>query len=402
MSDAPQRYTAQAFDALSANVAILAEGGEILAVNAAWRAFAQENAGGQPVSDGVGSDYLAVCDATQGEDREVAVQTAAGIRAVLAGQQPRFELEYPCQTVRGQMHFVVRVTCFVQDGARYAVVAHEDITRRKLAELEVRQLNRSLEARVAERTREAEAARAELQRKNDELERSNQELAQFAAVASHDLQEPLRTLSAYADLLRHRYQDQLDARALGYLRTITEQVARARQLVRDVLTVSQVSDGAPLDRLDLGAVWAQEVAALTWPAGAEYHADPLPPVQADGAQVRQLLQNLLGNAVKFRADRPLRVSLSGRRLADPWQGDWVEFALRDNGLGIAEEHREGVFIMFRRLHGRTPTGGNGIGLAVCKKVVERHGGRIWLDSREGEGTTVYFTLPAAGSTPSGP
>ncbi|WP_019586046.1 sensor histidine kinase [Deinococcus apachensis] len=383
----PSRYVSAAFDALSANVAILNARGEILAVNAAWRAFARENGGG----DDVGSNYLEVCEGSWGEDREDALSIAAGIRSVLAGEQALFELEYPCHSPTEQRYFAARVTCFVQDGERYAVVAHENITRRKRAELEVRELNRTLEVRVEERTREVEASNLALELKNAELEDRNRDLAQFAYVASHDLQEPLRILGAYADLLRHRYQGrQLDERADTYLMHINEQVFRARQLVRDVLTLSNVTARPPLARLDLRQVWDEVCLSLPWPEDARPECGEVPPVCANAAQVRQLLTNLLGNAIKFRADEPLEVSLRARA-----QGGWVQFALSDNGIGIAPKHAEKVFVMFQRLHSRTLTGGNGIGLAVCKKIVERHGGRIWIEPHAGRGTTVRFTLPAA-------
>lgn len=382
----PDRFALGAFDALSANVAILAADGRVVAVNRAWRAFAEENDG----DDGLGSNYLRVCEAATGEDREAALQIASGIRAVLAGRAPLFELEYPCHAPHERRFFVARVTCFVQDGARYAVVAHENVTRRKLAELEVRELNRTLEARVAERTREVEARTRELTRKNEELEASNRELAEFAYVASHDLQEPLRSLGMYADLLRHRHGGRLDERSEGYLRRILEGVARARQLVRDVLTLADVAAEPDTPVLDLRTIWDDLEPVLPWPPDSTRSCASLPAVRANPAQMRQLLANLLSNAVKFRADRPLVVSLSAER-----DGPWVRFTLRDNGIGLAPEHAEQVFGMFRRLHGRERAGGNGIGLAVCRKVVARHGGRIWLESEEGVGTAVHFTLPVA-------
>lgn len=397
----PGRFAIAALDALLANVAILDAGGEILAVNAAWKAFSRENGGGNDV----GGNYLRVCDGTQGEDRDDAARIAAGIREVLRREQPQFELEYPCHSPTEWRYFLARVTCFVQDGERYAVVAHENISRRKLAELEVRELNRTLEARVEERTREVEAARLALEVKNTELEAAglaleaknaeledrNAELAQFVYVASHDLQEPLRTLGAYADILRHRYQGrQLDERADGYLMHIGEQVFRARQLVRDVLTLSYVTSSPPMGTLDVRRVWDEVSLSLPWPEDARAQCGVTPPVQANVAQIRQLLTNLLSNAIKFRSNRLLEVKLTA------WQADdWVHFALADNGIGIAPQHAEKVFMMFQRLHSRTLTGGNGIGLAVCKKVVERHGGQIWIEPCEAGGTQVRFMLPAA-------
>ncbi|MFC4638365.1 ATP-binding protein [Deinococcus hohokamensis] len=229
-----------------------------------------------------------------------------------------------------------------------------------------------------------------LARSNAELQHRNDELAQFAYVASHDLQEPLRILGAYSDILRHRYEGQLDSRAQTYLRHIGEQVFRARQLVRDVLTLSNVTEQPPLADVDLQKLWQDISPTLPWPAGAQVDCGELPHVYANVAQVQQLLTNLFGNAIKFRAERPLHITFTGEQ-----RGRWVHLAVRDNGVGIAPEHAEQVFVMFQRLQNRTEQlSGNGIGLAVCKKVVERHGGHIWIEGKVGEGTTVHFTLPA--------
>ncbi|AWT34696.1 hypothetical protein GCM10008956_28290 [Deinococcus arenae] len=390
MKTVPQRFAGAAFDALSAIIAILDDRGVILAVNAAWRAFARENGGG----DDVGVNYLSVCEAALGADRRDAQQIAGGIRAVLTGQETLFELEYPCHSPTEQRFFVARVTAFEQDGARFALVAHENITRRKLAELEAARLNAQLESRIQERTQALAASQAKLERQNAELEDRNQALAQFAYVASHDLQEPLRTLGAYADILRHRYTGKvLDERADTYLQRITEQAFRARQLVRDILTLSNVATQPPLSPLNLGVVWDEVARALPCPDGARVTRDDLPDVHANAPQVRQLLANLLGNALKFRSPRPLRVHLSAQE-----QGAWVQFTVTDNGIGIPQKHAEQVFGMFQRLHSRAAAGGNGIGLAVCRRVVERHGGHIWIESRP-EGVQVHFTLPALPDAP---
>ncbi|WP_425145030.1 sensor histidine kinase [Deinococcus sp.] len=409
-SVSPERFAAAAYDALSANIAILDSRGVIIAVNRAWDDFALA-AGGQPSGNGLGSDYLALCDATQGEDRAYAQETAAGIRALLSGERALAETEYPCWVGQERHYFLARVTAFEQDGERFAVVAHEDITRRKEAELSLFELNRSLEARVDERTGALERTRREVERRNAQLEESNRNLSQFASVAAHDLQEPLRLIGAYADLLRHRSGQALDTRAQGYLTQVLDQVARARQLVRDVLSLSRVAVRPNLTRIDLQALWDEAVLSYRWPDDARLECGPLPAVLGDAAQLRQLLLNLLGNALKFRSARPLELHLSARSDAE-----WITFTLQDNGLGIAPEHHEKVFVMFQRLHSRAypgpeqaspvqaspvpelaNTGGNGVGLAVCKMVVERHGGQLWLTSALGEGAAFHFSLPAAGA-----
>ena len=387
VSDAPstpQRFAVATYDALVANIAILNHQGEILAVNRAWATFARDNGG----RDGVGDNYLQVCDATTGEDAQMAQEIAAGIRAVLADAAQMSQTEYPCALQGGMHYFLARVTGFVQDGQPYAVVAHEDITRRKQAELRVQDLNRSLEQRVQERTLALREHEQRLEERNAELEERNLELAQFTYVASHDLQEPLRILGMYNDLLQHRYGEMFDERGQTYLGHIAQQASRARQLVRDVLSFASVSAQPGSESVDLRAVWQEIVPTLPWPENAEIHCQAVPPVTAHTAQMRQLLSNLLGNSLKFKSERPLQVALTAQV-----KGDWVEFRLDDNGVGIATDHLEKVFLMFHRSHAGTQ--GNGIGLAVCKKIVERQGGQIRLESRQNEGTCVVFTLPSA-------
>ncbi|GGL66823.1 hypothetical protein GCM10010840_00930 [Deinococcus aerolatus] len=387
----PERFALAAFDALLANIAIIDGTGVIVAVNRSWTVFACNNGG---TGEDLGTNYLRVCDAAQGEDSGDARAISAGIRAVMAGELRLYELEYPCHTATEQRYFLARVTRFEQDGECFALVAHEDITRRKLAELEVTSLNASLERRVLERTKALEASEEILQSVNRELVNRNEELSQFVYVASHDLQEPLRTLGAYTDILRHRYRGkQLDERADGYLDHITEQVGRARRLVRDVLALTTVSEDAPRTATDLGELSRKVLADLPWPSDAELQISELPPVWANPPQMRQLLDNLLGNALKFHGAAPLRIELS----AEP-DGKLHLFTLRDNGIGVALEHAEKVFGMFQRLHGRTATGGNGIGLAVCRRIVERHGGRIWIEANAQGGTDLRFTLPAVQDT----
>ncbi len=408
----PERFAVAAFDALLANIAILDSGGMIIAVNRAWERFAQVQGA---ADNGLGINYLAICEATKGEDRVYAMNIAADIRAVLVGQEEG-ETEYPCELPDGLHYYLARVSGFVQDNERFAVVAHEDITRRKRAELEVHGLNQTLEQRVLERSRQLEAQNAELTRVGEILEKnnvalieSNLQLAQFAHVASHDLQEPLRIMGTYSDMLRHRYQDVLDARGQNYLNHVTEQVTRARQMVRDVLAYSNVKGHNKTEILKLEALWNEAVHFMTWPPDVRLSCGRLPEVKANPAQIRQLLANLLGNSLKFRSNRPLEISLTEARPSDLHPSGaaegMTELVLRDNGIGIGPEYREQVFGMFQRLHSRTAfgaqaSGGNGIGLAVCKRIVEEHGGSIWIGEpsaggSDSGGTAIHFTLPLA-------
>lgn len=244
-----------------------------------------------------------------------------------------------------------------------------------------------------------QAAREALQRYARELEERNTELEQFAYVASHDLQEPLRMVSSFLQLLQRRYGDQLDPTADEYISFAVDGAKRMQRLIQDLLAYSRVGTrGKAFQRVRMGEI-VQEVMtdlkpALDEAAGEVETPDDLPTVSADPTQMRQLLQNLIGNAIKFRGDVPPRIRLHVRRTTDEGQQVW-QFSVEDNGIGIAPEHVERIFQIFQRLHTRDEYAGTGIGLAICRKIVERHGGRIWLDSEPGRGSTFHFTIPAS-------
>ncbi len=225
-----------------------------------------------------------------------------------------------------------------------------------------------------------------------ELEHSNKELEQFAYVASHDLQEPLRMVSSYTELLERRYGDKLDDKAREFIGYAVDGAVRMQRLINDLLEFSRVSTrGKALQHVDvtrvLGTVRANLSVAIQ-DAGALVTNDDLPTVMADETQLVQLLQNLIGNAIKFRGrDRP-HVHVGAQATATEWV-----FAVRDNGIGIAPEYFERIFVIFQRLHARDEYPGTGIGLAVCRRILDRHGGRIWVESEPGHGSTFYFALP---------
>ncbi|OLV17704.1 ATP-binding protein [Deinococcus marmoris] len=234
-----------------------------------------------------------------------------------------------------------------------------------------------------------------IERANAELRRSNEELEQFAYVASHDLQEPLRTITSFSQLLITRYSGQLDPRAEVYVRQISEGTGRMAQLLQDLLAFARVTSGAgALVEVDMNTVLAQVVQDLharTQQTGAAISVGDLPRVRGDASQLRQVFQNLIGNALKFRD--PQRPSVI--RVEAVPDGANVRFSVRDNGIGIEAEFFGRIFTIFQRLHGREEYEGNGIGLSITRKIAERHGGEVWLDSEPGAGSTFFLTLPAA-------
>ena len=252
---------------------------------------------------------------------------------------------------------------------------------------------RDLQQEVAERQR-AEKGLAE---KAVELERSNAELQQFAYVASHDLQEPLRMVSLYTQLLAKRYGPKLDGSALEFIDFAVAGVKRMRLLIRDLLEYSRVgARGQFLAMTDCNAVLdltLNNLEAVIEESRARITRGPLPVIMADDVQLGQLFQNLISNAIKYRDSKPPEIHVGCKQEESHWL-----FWVRDNGIGIDPQYAERIFIIFQRLHGKGEYPGSGIGLAICKKIVERHGGKIWVESELGEGSTFYFTLPAtAGS-----
>lgn len=263
----------------------------------------------------------------------------------------------------------------------YAELCAQALDRASLAEAE-REHRHTLERRVQERTAS--------------LERSNRELEQFAYVASHDLKEPLRTVSSFAQLLQSRHGAQLDERGVRYLDIVIDGAQRMFTLIEDVLAMARVSHAAAPRPVQLGPLVRDVLTSLDSlcrETGAQVTVHPLPTVQGDPTQFAQLFQNLLGNALKFRREGVTpRVQVSAERDGSGWL-----FRVEDNGIGIEQQYLQQVFTVFQRLHTRQVYAGNGIGLSVCQKIVEGRGGHIWLESQPGHGTTVLFTLPGTGS-----
>ncbi len=291
--------------------------------------------------------------------------------ALARGEQ--FSLEHRIVRPSGEVRWIAatgRGYCDEQGALVRVLGVNIDITGRKEAELSL--------ARSAEK-----------------LARSNRELQRFAYVASHDLQEPLRTIVSFSQLLERRYRGRLGKEADEYIGFIIEGGNRMQALIEDLLQLSRIETQAkPPVPTDANAIAADTVRSFAQTAGdlaADIEVEPLPTVVVDPPQFEQVLTNLVGNAIKYRRpDVPLAVRISAERCGDFW-----EFAVQDNGIGIEAEYFDRIFQMFQRLHTKDAYPGTGIGLAVVKKIVERHGGRVWVESTPGEGSTFFFTLPAA-------
>ena len=288
----------------------------------------------------------------------------------------REKLDIPVVVVSGALGELKAVECIKQGAADY--VLKDQLTRLPEA---VRRAMR--EAKLRKEHRQAQ----------EELARSNRDLEQFAYVASHDLQEPLRMVAAYTQLLAERYRGKLDEQADKYIHYAVDGALRMQTLVQDLLAFSRVGrQGNEAKLTDCNAVVETAIKNLQsaiQESGAQISCGQLPGVMADGTQMLQLFQNLIGNAIKFRGTEPPVIRVT----AEPGEREWI-FSVADNGIGIAAEHAEIVFAIFKRLHTRTEYPGSGIGLAICKKIVEQHGGRIWVESQPGQGSNFRFTLPA--------
>lgn len=284
-------------------------------------------------------------------------------------------LDVPVILVSGALGELTAVECIKRGAADYVLKDHlarlPGSVRRAMREKKLREDHRqSLE----------------------DLARSNRDLEQFAYVASHDLQEPLRMVAIYTQLLAERYAGKLDAEADKYIHYSVDGAMRMQKLVQDLLAFSRVGRGGlSLQSTDCNQVFQAALknleAAMEQSGAVARHAQ-LPVVVADSSQLVQVFQNLIGNAIKFRGPNAPQIQVA----AEKKEKEWV-FSVADNGIGIPAEQAENVFVIFRRLHSRTEYPGNGIGLAICKKVIEQHGGRIWVESELGRGATFKFTLP---------
>ncbi len=238
---------------------------------------------------------------------------------------------------------------------------------------------------------ERKIARAKLNKTLSDLKRSNTDLEQFAYVASHDLQEPLRMINGYLDLIKRKYKGKLDSDMDNYIELVVSGAYRMQLLIDDLLKYSRVGNHAnPLIPTECENILDQSLSNLKTSiddSGAVVTHDPLPTLIADGSQLVHVFQNLISNAIKFKDGKPPRIHISAKKDGSEWL-----FSVADNGIGIEPEFFDRIFVIFQRLHGKSEYSGTGIGLAICKKIVRQHGGRIWVESEIGEGSTFYFTI----------
>jgi PAS domain S-box-containing protein len=290
------------------------------------------------------------------------------VAAALSGTKVTYEVEVPYESGSRWMSVIYMPDSDIDGNVKGFYSLASDITERKQAEEELRHVT-------------------------EELKRSNAELKQFAYAASHDLQEPLRNVAGFTKLLEKRYKGKFDEKADEYFGYITDGVARMHSMIRDLLEYSRVgSRGKPLRPENCAEAVNQALSNLHSAienTGAKIACDSLPVVMADLSQLVRLFQNLIGNALKFCRRKPPKVHISAKQTGN----DWI-FSVRDNGIGIDPKHFERIFSIFQRLHTREEYEGTGVGLSICKKIVERHGGSIWVESEVGKGTTFFFTIPA--------
>lgn len=309
------------------------------------------------------------------------------LQAAQAGQA-NYDYEFRIRHTDGQIRWLVGKGDVIYDQEQQPIRmlgVNFDITTRKTNEQLLQEINETLEKRVAERTAE--------------LERSNRELQEFAYVASHDLQEPLRKITAFADRLRSRFGDDLDGTALDYMARMQNAAERMKILINDLLALSRITTrGQPFAQVDLNAVLEtvlDDLETTIQAVNGQVTVAALPSIEADPSQIGRLFQNLIGNAVKFhRKEAPPRIEITSQIKEQETDKEAVlQIFVADNGIGFDEKYLDRIFLPFQRLHGRTDYDGSGMGLAICRRIVERHGGTIMATSKPGIGTTFVVSLP---------
>ncbi|WP_168734819.1 ATP-binding protein [Deinococcus sp. KSM4-11] len=374
----PVSAVQSALDAVVDILAVVDAQGAILTVNRAWRAFMHEN-GGSEATCGVGSNYLRVCEQGQPPCADEGPTVAAGLRAVLVGEAESFEAEYPCHAPTRERWFRVRVTPFMDGGARFATVLHEDITERKHAEIRESDLDSEVAQVVRARTQE-------LRTERDELDA-------FVGAVSHDLRAPVRHIRSFMHLLRGRADGRLTDDDRRLLDVIDGAAGRLDGMISELLGLARVSQTTlHFQDVNLAQVvlraWAN-ISPETQGRQIEWVARDLPVVRGDPDLLRLVFENLLGNAIKYTSGREQAKIEVGSR---PGDGEWIVF-VQDDGVGFDPQYTHRLFGAFQRLHSDRDFEGIGMGLANVKRIVERHGGRVWADGHPGDGATFYVAFP---------
>ncbi len=372
------RMTTSILDSLSARIQVLDRTGRVIACNAACQGEALRN------GQGVGDNYLQLIEQAGFLDAQVRQSMSSALHTLLntPGRPclaPDRHCPNPCAVIEYRRMdeeesesrwYEMRVTPLRREEGGL-VVAHEDITERKRLSIRLEEMF-------------------------EQVERSNRELQDFAYIASHDLQEPLRKVIAFADRIESQYAPVLDERGLDYLARMSGAARRMQVLIDDLLAMSRVTTrAAPMQRLDLGEITAQVLVDLDErlrESGGRVRVGPLPEVEADPTQMRQLMQNLIGNALKFVAPGQ---SPEVEVCTEEAPGGWVTLCVQDRGIGLDDEDGARIFSPFVRLQGRGAFPGSGLGLAVVKRIVDRHGGRVWAGARPGGGACFRVSLPVA-------
>ncbi|MEN8721025.1 MAG: ATP-binding protein [Oceanococcaceae bacterium] len=346
-------------DSIGSTLCVINEDSTIVFVNRAWQQFAREN-GGQ--CDTIGRSYLHACRSATGASHEGGATVAGGIRAVICGALPAFDCEYPCHSPREMRWFNMSVRPLVGEGLKLFVIKHSNITSRKLAELA-------------------------LHAKNGELARSNRDLDQFAYIASHDLQEPLRSVATMANFLAEDPQTTLSAAGVEARSFMLASCARMQELIRGLLEYGRIGHLRAPATTNLNTVLNDVLKDMQTRIQERQAiveiATEMPCLTLYSVEMRLLLQNLISNAIKFCP--PARVPHIVIRAQQLRPHRW-RFSVQDNGIGVAPDARERIFMIFQRAPESLAFQGSGIGLAHCQKIAELHGGRIWLESSSDQGS----------------